>query len=111
MGIWSALTRIRFTIFPIGRISQNRRRMHTMSYDLRIGVKAEGAQDLYAVIDEPELSRPTYNLRNMFVACMGWDYEQGQWYKVTEVLPMIQHGIDELEFYPSKYKKYNAPNG
>lgn len=82
-----------------------------MSYDLRIGVKVDGAKDLYAVIAEPELSSPTYNLRNMFVACMGWDYEQGQWHKVSEVLPMIQHGIKELEYHPAKYKKYNAPNG
>ena len=82
-----------------------------MSYDLRIGVKVEGMDGYIATIDEPDCSSPTYNLRNMFVACMGWDYEQGQWYKVTEVLPMIQHGIDELKFYPSKYKKYNAPNG
>ena len=82
-----------------------------MSYDLRIGVKVEGAKDLYVVIDEPELSSPTYNLRDMFVACMGWDYEQDVWYKVTDVLPMIQHGIEELTKRPSKYKKYNAPNG
>lgn len=82
-----------------------------MSYDLRIGVKVEGAQDLYAVIAEPEFSSPTYNLRKMFVACMGWDYEQGKWYKVTDVLPMIQHGIKELKFHHSKYRKYDAPNG
>ena len=40
-----------------------------MSYDLRIGVKVEGT-DIIAVIAEPRLSSPTYNLRDMFVACM-----------------------------------------
>lgn len=82
-----------------------------MSYDLIIGVKVDGAQDLYAVIAEPELSSPTYNLQNMLVACMGWDYEQGQWYNVADVLPKIQHGIKELCLHASKYEKYNAPNG
>lgn len=82
-----------------------------MSYDLRIGVKVEGMGGYIATIDEPDCSSPTYNLRNMFVACIGWDYEQGEWYKVTDVLPMIQHGIEELTKRPSKYKKYNAPNG
>ena len=82
-----------------------------MSYDIRLGVKVAGAEDLYAVIDEPELSSPTYNLGEMFRKCTGWDYEQGVWYKITDVLPMIQHGINELSFHPKSYKKYNAPNG
>lgn len=82
-----------------------------MSYDLRIGVKVEGAKDLYVVVDEPELSSPTYNLRDMFVACMGWDYEQGEWYNVADVLPKIRRGIHELKARPFMYEKYNAPNG
>ena len=82
-----------------------------MSYDIRIGVKVAGVANLYAVIDKPELSSPTYNLRDMFVACMGWDYEQGEWYNVADVLPKIKRGISELSEHPSKYRKYNAPNG
>ena len=82
-----------------------------MSYDIRLGVKVAGAENLYAVIDEPELCSPTYNLGEMFHKCTGWDFEQGEWYKVTDVLPMIQHGINELSFHPKAYKKYNAPNG
>ena len=82
-----------------------------MSYDIRLGVKVDGAKDLYAVVDEPELASPTYNLGQMFRKCTGWNYEQGKWYKVSDVLPMIQHGIQELSYHPSAYKKYNAPNG
>lgn len=82
-----------------------------MSYDLRLAVKVEGAKDLYAVIATPEYSSPTYNLRDMFVACMDWNYKQGEWYNVAEVLPKIYRGIQELELHSEKYEKYNPPNG
>lgn len=82
-----------------------------MSYDLRLGVKVEGCKDLYAVIDEPELSSPTYNLGEMFRACMDWDFEQGEWYCVANVLPNIEQGIHELTFNSKEYKQYNSPNG
>lgn len=81
-----------------------------MSYDLRIGVKVEGT-DIIAVIGQPELADPTYNLRDMFVACMDWDYTQGEWYRVSEVYDKICRGIAELSGYPRKYKKYDSPNG
>lgn len=82
-----------------------------MSYDIRFGVKVDGMDGYIAVIDEPEYSSPTYNLRNMFVACMDWDYEQGEWYNCAEVLPKLERGVHELAFRKSKYTKYNAPNG
>ena len=81
-----------------------------MSYDLRLGVKVEGT-DIIAVIGEPSRSSPTYNLREMFVACTGWDYTQGEWYRVSDVYDKICHGIAELSGYPVKYRKYDAPNG
>jgi len=82
-----------------------------MSYDIRFGVKVEGMDGYIATIDEPEYSSPTYNLRDMFVACMDWDYEQGVWYNCADVFPKIQSGLTELTLHPKKYKKYNAPNG
>ena len=82
-----------------------------MSYDIRFGVKVEGMDRCIAVIDEPEYSSPTYNLRDMFVACMDWDYKQGVWYNCAEVFPKIRHGQEELTLYPQRYKKYNAKNG
>lgn len=81
-----------------------------MSYDLRIGVKVEGT-DIIAVIGRPEYDSPTYNLRDMFVACMDWDYTQGEWYKVSEVYGKICRGIAELSGYHKKYKKFEPDNG
>ena len=82
-----------------------------MSYDVRFGVKVEGMNGYIAVIDEPQYSSPTYNLREMFVACMEWDYSQGKWYNCIDVLPKFQRGLHELRFNREQYKKYNPPNG
>jgi len=82
-----------------------------MSYDIRFGVKVAGADDCYAVIGQPEYDSPTYNLRDIFVQSMGWCYHQGEWYKITEVLPKIQRGITELTLHPQKYKKLEPGNG
>lgn len=82
-----------------------------MSYDIRFGVKVDGMDGYIAVIDKPEYSSPTYNLRDMFVACMDWDYEQGKWYNCADVFPKIRHGHDELTLHPKKYRKYDSPNG
>ena len=82
-----------------------------MSYDIRFGVKVEEMNGYIAVIDEPDLSNPTYNLRDMFVACMDWDYSQGEWYNCAEAIPKFERGLKELREHPKQYKKYNAPNG
>lgn len=81
-----------------------------MSYDLRIGVKVEDL-DFIAVIARPEYDSPTYNLRDMFVNCMKWDYEQGEWYRCDKVIDKIEHGIRELRTNRKKYVKYNPSNG
>ena len=47
----------------------------------------------------------------MFVNCMGWEYEQGEWYRISEVLPYIERGVHELTFNKKKYEKYNPDNG
>ena len=61
-----------------------------MSYDIRFGVKVAGAkEDCFAVIGHPEYDSPTYNLRDIFVKAMGWEYQQGEWYPITEVLPKV----------------------
>lgn len=59
-----------------------------MSYDLRIGVKVEGT-DIIAVIAEPSVNSPTYNLGTMFRKCTGWDFMQSEWYSVAAVYPLI----------------------
>ena len=83
-----------------------------MSYDIRFGVKVAGAKDdCYAVIGSPEFDSPTYNLRDIFVMSMEWDYHQGEWYKINDVLPKVEHGIKELKLHPEKYKKLEPSNG
>lgn len=81
-----------------------------MSYDIRLGVKVEGL-DKIVEIGEPELANPTYNLGQMFRACTGWDYEQGEYYKCSDVIEKIEHGIRELKTRPSAYKVLEPPNG
>lgn len=81
-----------------------------MSYDLRVAVKVEGC-DEYANIAIPDYDDPTYNLSEMFGACMDWDYEQGVYYKCSEYIPKLEHGIAELKRSWKEYKKYESPNG
>ena len=38
-------------------------------------------------------------------------FEQGKWYKVSDVLPLIEHGIHELRYNEDKYRQYDSPNG
>ena len=85
-----------------------------MSYDVRFGVQTvceNNDGERFVEVGVPELDSPTYNLREMFVACMDWDYEQGKWYPMTEVLPKIERGIRELHQHPEKYEQYNPSNG
>lgn len=82
-----------------------------MSYDLEIGVKVAGADNLYARIAEPERHSPTYNLGVMFRKCTSWDFEQSKWYRCADVIDNINHGIKELRTRRKHYEQYNAPNG
>ena len=84
-----------------------------MSYDLRIAVKVEGAEkgNEYAVIAEPEFTSPTYNLGEMFRKCTGWDFNQGEYYKVSDVYENIVRGIINLTEHEELFEKYNSPNG
>ena len=81
-----------------------------MSYDIRLAVKIEGADD-WLTVATPEYDSPTYNLGRMFRECMGWNFEQGKYYRVSEVIDNITSGIDELIDHEEKYKEYNPPNG
>lgn len=81
-----------------------------MSYDLRVAVKIEGC-DQYADIATPEYDHPTYNLRDMFVACMDWDYSQDEYYPCSEYVKKLERGITELKFNSEDYAQYDPPNG
>lgn len=81
-----------------------------MSYDMRVCVKVEGCGK-YAVVGVPEYDDPTYNLREMFVACMDWNYRQGKYYEAGFALKIIRHGISELSEHPDRYERFNPENG
>ena len=85
-----------------------------MSYDIRICVRTIDANkdgDSFAIVYVPKYDSPTYNLRSMFVACMDWDYIQGEYYPLVDVLPKLKHGLAELTQFPEKYSQYEAKNG
>ena len=85
-----------------------------MSYDVRFGVETKMPNrwgESFAVVHEPEYDSPTYNYSDMFRACMDWDYEQGMWYPVADVIPHIERGIHELSLNRDKYRKYEPSNG
>lgn len=81
-----------------------------MSYDMRVCVKVEGCGK-YAVVGVPEHDDPTYNLREMFVACMDWNYRQGEYYAADFALARLRRGISELSEHPERYEIFNPANG
>ena len=85
-----------------------------MSYDVRFcieTVREDNHGNKFVVVKTPEYDSPTYNLRDMFRACMDWDYDQGEHYPMTDVLPKIERGIRELTENRAEYEKYNPENG
>lgn len=91
-----------------------------MIYDIEISVKVEGC-DKYARIAEPDHANPTYNLRDLFKACMDWDYQQSElgedkeyhtvYYRCDFVIEKVNHGLDELLINGDKYVQYLPSNG
>lgn len=77
---------------------------------MRVCVKVEGCGK-YAVVGVPEHDDPTCNLRDMFVACMDWNYRQGKYYDAGFALKIISHGISELSEHPERYERFNPENG
>ena len=84
-----------------------------MSYDIRFCVKTE-VPDLegnqYVTVRVPEYDSPTYNYRKMFVALMDWDYKQGVYYHMPEVLEKLKLGLKRIKAKPEKYRKYEPSN-
>lgn len=81
-----------------------------MSYDLSVAVKVEGC-DKYAVIRCPEFANPTYNLADMFRACMEWDYELDEYYPAERYVRVLETGIKELYTHQAAYEQYLPENG
>lgn len=82
-----------------------------MSYDLGIGVKVADMEDRHVEITAPEYSDVTYNVAKILRASTGWNYKQREWYRVSDVLPNIKKGIDELIRRPEDYRHLEIGNG
>lgn len=81
-----------------------------MSYDVCFMVKVEG-KDKWVEVGDCD-ANITWNLRDMIVASTGleWKNEENNGL-CKDVIPAIKKGYDELQMYPDKYEKYEAPNG
>ena len=85
-----------------------------MSYDLRFAVKIKDTlkdTETFAVIAQPELSSPTYNVGPIFRAAMDFDFKQGEFYNIIDLIPHIERGIHELTFNAKNYKHLEPSNG
>lgn len=83
-----------------------------MSYDLRFAVKVKDApKDMFAIIGQPELHSPTYNIGMIFRKAMDFDFVQGEFYKLSELIPHIERGMKELRINAKEYKHLEPENG
>ena len=81
-----------------------------MSYDINLKIKPEGV-NTFITIAYPEYSSPTYNLGDMFRACMDWNFNLEEIYSCDIAIKKIEHGIYELTNNREAYIRYNPPNG
>lgn len=81
-----------------------------MSYDIEFGVRVYGTDHIERITysDPPH---PTYNVGQMIRACTGWDFNQCEWYKLTDVIFNIEKGIHEMRFNREAYNEYLPRNG
>lgn len=80
-----------------------------MSYDLRFAVKAENG--MYVDFEYPELEHPTYNVGTIFRKAMDLDFEQGEYYKVSEIKDNLIRGYTEARYNSAAYRQYEPENG
>lgn len=81
-----------------------------MSYDIAFKVKVEEI-DSYVEVGDC-YANITWNVREMIERSTGlpWINEANNGLCV-DVIPKIQHGLEELQTSPEKYKPYEARNG
>lgn len=81
-----------------------------MSYDIAFRVKVEGIDYwLEPLVCDANI---TWNVKEMIQKSTGLDWiNESDNGLCVDVIPFIEHGIEELEDYPSKYKPYEAFNG
>ena len=74
-----------------------------MSYDLAIGVKVDGT-DKFVKVAYCDPCNPSYNIGKALRTSTGWDFTQGEWYRVVDVVPKIERGIHEMRFNKKAYE-------
>ena len=81
-----------------------------MSYDIAFKLKAEGI-DYWVNLGATD-ANITWNVRDMIRLSTGleWENEKNNGLCV-DIMPAIERGLYELRNRPSRYKKYEAPNG
>lgn len=79
-----------------------------MSYDCEYGVILPNNEVVHYAY--PDLDTPTYNLREIFCESMGFDFEQGKWYRVMEMLPRFNRAEAELAAHKGKYRQMEPEN-
>ncbi len=81
-----------------------------MSYDVSIRLPVKGLEDRY--VEVADLGNITWNVHELIKRSSGWEIKnEDNNGAVLPWLKMIEHGISELENRPSKYRKYESPNG
>lgn len=84
-----------------------------MSYDIRLGVRTiatNNNRENIAIVASPIIDSPTYNLGEMFRRAMDWDFNQGEWYRVADVIHCIRCGRDAMSLNPERFRKYEPKN-
>jgi hypothetical protein len=81
-----------------------------MSYDISFKVKVEGI-DRYVDVGDCN-ANITWNLREMIVKSTGleWKNEENNGL-CKDIIPHIEKGLTKLVKTPSKYRRYESPNG
>ena len=81
-----------------------------MSYDINFRVKVEGI-DEYVEVGNCD-ANITWNVRKIIELSTGlpWNNEANNGL-CLDVIPKIEHGLNELRKHPNKYKPYEAKNG
>lgn len=81
-----------------------------MSYDIDFRVKVDGI-DRYISVGNCD-ANITWNVRKIIELSTGlpWLNEENNGL-CKDVIPHIEHGLEELKNHPEKYKPYEAPNG
>lgn len=79
-----------------------------MSYDCEIGtVFANKTIECFYI---PTISNPTYNLRNIFCKAMDFEFTQGKWYPMKDMLGRFDRAIETIYADPASFRSLEPAN-